>query len=66
LAVYQKKAEFGGGRIEAHSIDISGSDLPYIIELGSSIEIDGNALRGYGRRKEALVLGRISSGAEFN
>jgi hypothetical protein len=66
LAVYQKKAEFGGGQIKASSIDLSGSDLPYIIELGSSIEIDGDTLRGYGRRKEALVLGRISSGADFN
>jgi hypothetical protein len=66
LAAYQKKPEFGGGSINATAIDLSGSDLPYIIEIGSSIEIDGDTLRGYGRRKEALVLGRISSGAEFD
>jgi hypothetical protein len=66
LAVYRKKPEFGHGFIEANSIDLSGVDLPYIIELGSGIELDGELLKGYGRRKETQVIGRITSGAGFN
>jgi len=40
LAVYQKKAEFGGALISAENVDISETDNDHIVERGSELYFD--------------------------
>lgn len=44
--VCQQKPEFGPGRIEASSSELDNTTIPYIIEAGSSLSIDGSEITG--------------------
>jgi CotH kinase protein len=44
LAAYQKKAEFGPSTIRATGLALERVETPYLVEAGSSVEVDGEAL----------------------
>ena len=46
FTVFQKKSEFGPAKIIANSVEISQVDTLQLIEIGSSIEIDGTREEG--------------------
>mgnify|MGYP003996212949 FL=1 len=41
FAVFQKKSEFGPGAIEVQTLEMDNVGTPYLVEEGSSLEIDG-------------------------
>lgn len=44
--VCQQKQEFGSGRLELSSTELDNTTIPYIIESGSSLSINGNKMNG--------------------
>ena len=44
FSAFQKKSEFGAGRINIDQLSISGADEDYLIETGSELIIDGTAV----------------------
>jgi hypothetical protein len=44
LSVFQKKPEFGPGRIVAKKVAITGNKQPYLVEYGSTITVDDKAM----------------------
>ena len=45
FAVFQKKKEFGSGRIEVEGLSMTGMETPYLIEQGSSLKVDGTLVK---------------------
>ena len=44
IAAYQKKPEFGPAVINATNLMMTGTDVPYMIEIGSNVSVDGEML----------------------
>lgn len=55
LAVFQKKPEFGAGSVELTSVSITETDMPYLVEEGSKVNVEGKAIPP-GRTDVAEIL----------
>jgi len=45
VAAYQKKSEFGPGTIEIDSIKIANLQIPYLVEKGSRVKVEGKSIK---------------------
>ncbi|MDD3416536.1 MAG: CotH kinase family protein [Lachnospiraceae bacterium] len=54
----QQKPEFGPGRIEAFSFELDNTTIPYIIEAGSSLSIDGSEITGNHKKVYEMIYGK--------
>jgi hypothetical protein len=45
FAVFQKKKEFGPGKIEVENLKMIGIETPYLVEKGSSLIVDGSLVK---------------------
>ena len=52
LAVYQKKAEFGPASLSATGLDISGTPTPFLVEPGSTLNVDARVISAAGSAAE--------------
>ncbi len=55
--VFQEKQEFGPGRTEASSTELDNITIPYIIEVDSSLFIDGSEIAGDHNRVYEKIYG---------
>tara|TARA_R110002073_G_scaffold46490_2_gene126831 strand:- start:257 stop:1216 length:960 start_codon:yes stop_codon:yes gene_type:complete len=57
ITAFQKKPEFGGGRITAQATTIVGSKEEFLIEKGSSMSLDGEPLPATRLAVETILYG---------
>jgi len=62
LTAYEKKTEFGPARLVARDVRIGANDLPYMVESGSEIIIDGLPVQPYARKKQTGLFRWMRSG----
>ncbi len=62
LAAYEKKREFGPGRIEARGLLIQETATPALVDPGSTVTIDGREHRGSASDRQALDLAGVFVG----
>ncbi|KKG16865.1 hypothetical protein EO98_02845 [Methanosarcina sp. 2.H.T.1A.6] len=58
LLVCQEKQEFGPGRITTSSVELDNITVPYIIEVGSNLSIDGSKVIGYHKKVYEVIYGK--------
>ena len=56
--VCQQKQEFGPGKIEISSIELDNTTVPYIIEAGSTLSIDGSEITGNHKEVYETIYGK--------
>lgn len=66
LVVYQKKPEYGPATIDARDTVIESTELPTLLEPGSSIFIDGAAVKVLARKKQKLIFDSLKNGRNLN
>ena len=66
LTAYQKKTEFGPGHLEATGFNSRNNQLPYLVESGSAVLVDGVQVSGYGKKKQAELIRRMKAGGAPN
>ena len=57
MTAFQKKPEFGGGRITAQGTTIAGSKEEFLIERGSSMSFDGEPISATRLAVEGILYG---------
>jgi hypothetical protein len=57
LTAYQKKPEFGPGSLVVEELEILGTDVPYLVELRSSVVVDGAAIEANRENVEDILYG---------
>lgn len=57
LSAYQKKSEFGPGNILVNNLLIRNVEIPYLIESGSNITIDGNVVESNSENVKDILYG---------
>ncbi|MGB9940869.1 CotH kinase family protein [Methanosarcina sp.] len=56
--VCQQRQEFGPGRIETSSVELDNTTVPYIIEAGSILSIDGSEITGDHKKVYETIYGK--------
>lgn len=59
ITVFQKKSEFGPGSIVAKDISISGTEIPYLVENGSSLTVDQKKIAANRENVKDILYGAI-------
>ncbi|RMG69009.1 MAG: hypothetical protein D6715_00735 [Calditrichaeota bacterium] len=54
---FQKKPEFGPGKIEARKVSLSNVEVPYLIETGSSLRVDGERIKPSRKNVKEILYG---------
>jgi hypothetical protein len=54
----KQKPEFGPGRIESSSFELDNTTIPYIIEAGSSLSLDGSEIIGNHKKVYEKIYGK--------
>ena len=57
ITLFQKKTEFGPAYLAAQRIDISGSEIPYLVEPDSHLEIDGKIIMANKENIKEILYG---------
>ncbi|VEN74471.1 conserved hypothetical protein [Candidatus Desulfarcum epimagneticum] len=57
FSVYQKKSEFGPSTMKAFNLSMNKVALPYLLEKGSKLEIDGKEVEPYKGKIKDLLYG---------
>ncbi len=64
LAVYQKKPEFGGGRLHVTQLNLERVKTPYVIETGSTMSVENRQLVPKNTDVKQLLYGSAESPAQ--
>ncbi len=54
---FQKKPEFGPGHIEARKVSLNNVEVPYLIETGSSLRVDGKQIKASRKNVKQILYG---------
>ncbi|UCC51020.1 MAG: CotH kinase family protein [Anaerolineaceae bacterium] len=57
FTVYQKKAEFGPGSIEATGLELTRVEVPYLIEAESEMTVDSSLIEPNGKNIDDMLYG---------
>jgi hypothetical protein len=57
LTVFQKKPEFDAAAIVAHGVELSGVKVPFLVEKGSSILVDGKEIEASRENVKEILYG---------
>ncbi len=66
LTAYQKKTEFGPGHLEVTGFNSRNNQLPYLVESGSAILVDGVRVIGSSKKKQEELFRRMAAGGALN
>jgi hypothetical protein len=66
LTAYQKKTEFGPGHLEVTGFNSRNNQLPYLVESGSTILVDGVRVIGFSKNKQTELFKRMKAGLALN
>lgn len=57
FAVFQKKSEFGPGEMHIKRLAIKDVEVPYLIEKGSTLTLEGNYIKNTGNKIKEILYG---------
>lgn len=59
FTAYQKKSEYGPGKIKVDKYEINNINVPFLIEIGSSMFANGNKIATTDKKVEKMLYGSI-------
>ena len=57
FTAFSKKPQFGGGSITARDVTMENPEEPYLIEIGSSMTLDGKGISADKKNVETTLYG---------
>jgi hypothetical protein len=66
LTAYQKKTEFGPGYLEVTGFNSRHNQMPYLVESGSVIMVDGVEVIGFSKAKQSELFRRMKGGVALD